>query len=97
MPKRKQQDDEAMPDITTTPTEALLEERPVEPEFSIGLAQPGEDKPDRARRFSCPNCGAKHDAVRTDAAKDQQAGTWTVPLFVCVAGCGYSGTGFPIT
>lgn len=78
------------PTAATAVTEAEL------PPFSIALAQPGEDLPDGARRFPCPNCGAKHDAVRTDE-RGGQAGTWTVPQFTCVAGCGYAATSFPVT
>lgn len=63
--------------------------------FSIALAQPGEDIPDGGRRVSCPDCGAKHDVVRTDVAPGQ-GGTWTVPAFTCAAGCGFQRAGFPV-
>lgn len=63
--------------------------------FSIGLASPGEDVPDGGRRVSCPDCGAKHDVVRTDVAPGQ-GGTWTVPAFTCAAGCGFQRTDFPV-
>jgi len=75
------------------PAEERLELRP---KFEVGLSQPGEDAPLGARRFSCPDCGAKHDVIRVDAV-DGQAGTWTVENFKCVAGCGYIAAQQPVT
>lgn len=78
--------------------DTVAEVRPTErkPEFSISLAKPGDDVPEGGRRFGCPDCGAKHDIVRTDAAPGQ-GGTWSVPDFACLAPCGYSAVSQPVT
>ncbi|SRR6266851_7134637 len=76
-------------------TEAAVEREEPKPQYSFGLSQPGEDIPDGARRLSCPNCGAKHDVIRSDNVPGQ-AGTWSVPDFKCVAGCGYSAPVQPV-
>lgn len=57
-------------------------------EFEFGLSDPGGDTPDGARRTSCPDCGAKHDVVRTGAVAGQ-GGMWSVPDFTCIA-CGHT-------
>jgi len=70
---------------------------PVAPDgpFSIGLSEPGGDVPDGARRMSCPACGAKHDVACSDIPSGQ-GGTWSVPMFRCVAGCGYTAVNQPV-
>lgn len=77
---------------TTDSSAPALEERP---QFEFGLSQPGEDVPDGARRFGCPDCGQKHDVVNTRAVPGQ-GGTWSVPDFKCLAGCGYSAAVQPV-
>jgi len=68
---------------------------PVEPSSSgmtLQLAAEGEPA-EGARRFGCPNCGAKHDVTYPAG---QTPGTWAVS-FACLAGCGHALGVIPVT